>query len=90
MEHLGQPLFLLGHGVEDHRAGIHGDEEYLYEVGLPPKNWGKRAEEWAVRVSERCGFSWWDGPTEEALEQATWQYTGSSSTVRNELVAPAD
>jgi hypothetical protein len=35
MSHLSQPLFLLGHGVEDPRAGIHGDKEYLYVVAIP-------------------------------------------------------
>lgn len=37
MEHLEQPLFLLGHGVENPANGIHGDEEYLYIVELPTR-----------------------------------------------------
>jgi hypothetical protein len=35
MEHLDQPLFLLGHGVENPADGIHGDEEYLYAAETP-------------------------------------------------------
>ena len=38
MEHLDQPLFLLGHGVENPADGIHGDKEYLYVVELPARN----------------------------------------------------
>ena len=38
MEHLDQPLFLLGHGVENPADGIHGDEEHLYVVELPTEN----------------------------------------------------
>jgi len=41
MQHLSQPLFLLGHGIEDPRAGIHGDEEYLYIVAIPPYELGQ-------------------------------------------------
>jgi hypothetical protein len=37
MDHLDQPRFLLGHGVENSADGIHGDEEYIYVVELPTK-----------------------------------------------------
>jgi hypothetical protein len=84
-EHLDQPLFLLGHGVENPAAGIHGDEEYLYVVELPPRDRPTPAEEWTVRVSEHTGFPRWDGPTEVAFEAATWQYTGPLSTARETL-----
>ena len=32
------PLFLLGHGVEDPADGVHGDKEYLYVVEIPTTN----------------------------------------------------
>lgn len=74
---LDQPLFLLGHGVENPRAGIHGDEEYLYEVVLPEPRPFLDAGEWRVRVSEHCGFPRWDGPTGEAFERVSWQFEGT-------------
>jgi hypothetical protein len=37
MEHLDQPMFLLGHGIENPADGIHGDEQYLYVVELPSR-----------------------------------------------------
>jgi len=55
MEHLDQPLFLLGHGVEDPSDGIHSDEEYLYFVELPTRNPFDEPTEWRVKVSEHSG-----------------------------------
>ena len=49
LEHLDQPLFLLGHGVEDPADGIHGDEEYLYVMELPTENPFDEPTEWTVR-----------------------------------------
>jgi len=51
MEHLDQPMFLLGHGVENPADGIHGDEEYLYVVELPTRNPFEEPSEWTVKVS---------------------------------------
>ncbi|GAA0682064.1 hypothetical protein GCM10009020_34010 [Natronoarchaeum mannanilyticum] len=74
MGHLDQPLFLLGHGVENPADGIHGDEEYLYVVELPARNPFEEPSEWTVKVSGHSAFPRWDGPTEEAFEQASWQF----------------
>ena len=76
MRDLDQPLFLLGHAVEDPATGIHGDEEFLYEVEVPE---GPSADpdEWTIRVSAHCGFPRWGGPTGAAFERATWQFEGS-------------
>jgi hypothetical protein len=87
MEHLDQPLFLLGHGVENPADGIHGDEEYLYVVELPARNAFDEPAEWTVKVSEHSGFPRWDGPTDEAFERASWQYDGSLEDAVAEFVA---
>ena len=78
MQHLAQPLFLLGHGIEDPRAGIHGDEEYLYIVEIPPYEVAHvEPPAWRVAVSEPCGFPRWDAQTDGAFSDATWQFEGS-------------
>jgi hypothetical protein len=77
MAHLDQPLFLLGHGVENPANGIHGDEEYLYVVELPTRNAFDEPTEWTVKVSGHSAFPRWDGPTGEAFKWASWQYDGS-------------
>ena len=87
MEHLDQPLFLLGHGVEDPADGIHGDEEYLYVVELPTTNPFEEPSEWTVKVSGHSAFPRWDGPTDEAFEQASWQFHGPLDDALTELVA---
>ncbi|RZV05082.1 hypothetical protein BDK88_4321 [Natrinema hispanicum] len=87
MEHLEQPLFLLGHGVENPDTGIHGDEKYLYIVELPSRNPFDEPAEWTVKVSDHAGFPRWDGPTDEAFEQATWQFQGSLEAALEELQA---
>jgi hypothetical protein len=79
MEALDQPLFLLGHGVEDPADGIHGDEEYLYVVELPGQPLAEPAD-WTVRVSGDCAFPRHEGPTDQAFERATWQFEGSLET----------
>ena len=84
---LTQPHFLLGYGVEDPSTGIHGDEEYLYVVDIPPRSPLDDPEDWTVRVSTHCGFPRWDGPTEDAFERATWAYEGSLSGAIEEFVA---
>ncbi|QGX93415.1 hypothetical protein EI982_00810 (plasmid) [Haloplanus rallus] len=87
MEHLDQPLFLLGHGVENPADGIHGDEEYLYVVELPARSPFDEPAEWTVKVSGHSAFPRWDGPTEEAFERANWQFNGLLEHALEELVA---
>jgi hypothetical protein len=87
MEHLNQPLFLLGHGVENPADGIHGDEEYLYVVGLPTRSPFEEPAEWTVKVSGHSAFPRWDGSTDEAFERASWQFQGSLEDAFAELVA---
>jgi hypothetical protein len=87
MEHLDQPLFLLGHGVENPADGIHGDEEYLYIVELPSRTAFDKPGEWIVKVSEHCGFPRWDGPSKDAFERATWQFEGMLTGALDELAA---
>ncbi|OYR49675.1 hypothetical protein DJ73_17365 [Halorubrum sp. Ea1] len=77
MQHLSQPLFLLGHGLEDPRQGIHGDEAYLYIVAIPPYEIEHvEPPAWQVAVSEACGFPRWDAQTDEAFGEATWEFEG--------------
>ena len=87
MEHLNQPLFLLGHGIENPADGIHGDEEYLYVVELPTENPFDEPVEWTVKVSGHSAFPRWDGPTDDAFERASWQFHGSLENALAELVA---
>lgn len=87
MEHLDQPLFLLGHGVENPANGIHGDEEYLYVIEMPTTDPLEAPVEWTVQVSTHCGFPRWDGPTGEAFDRASWQFEGPLSAAVNELLA---
>ena len=86
MEHLNQPLFLLGHGIENPADGIHGDEEYLYVVELPTENPLDEPAEWTIKVSGHSAFPRWDGPTDEAFEQASWQFHGSLENALAKLV----
>ena len=86
MEHLDQPMFLLGHGIENPADGIHGDEEYLYVVELPTGNPFDKPAEWSVKVSGHSAFPRWDGPTDEAFERAKWQFHGSLEHALAELV----
>ncbi len=86
MEHLDQPLFLLGHGVENPADGIHGDEEYLYVVELPTGNPVDEPGTWTIKVSGHTTFPCWDGPTDEAFERASWEFDGSLETAVSELV----
>jgi len=87
MEHLNQPIFLLGHGIENPADGIHGDEEYLYVVEPPSRIGFNESGEWSIKVSEPCAFPRWDGPTEEAFDQATWQFEGSLTVALEEILA---
>jgi len=87
MEHLDQPMFLLGHGVEDPADGIHGDEEFLYVVELPTTNAFDEPAEWTVKVSGHSAFPRCDGPTDEAFEQATWQFEGALTVALDDLLA---
>jgi len=87
MQHLDQPLFLLGHGVEDPAHGIHADEEYLYVVELPTANPFDELAEWTIKVSGHSAFPRWDGPTDKAFERASWQFHGSLDDALTELVA---
>ena len=87
MEQLDQPMFLLGHGVENPADGIHGDEEYLYVVELPSQKPFDEPAEWSVKVSDHSGFPRLEGPTEEAFERATWQFHGPLAGALEELRA---
>jgi hypothetical protein len=87
MEHLDQPVFLLGHGVEDPADGIHGDEEYLYVVELPKRSPFDEPAEWTVKVSGHTAFPRWDGPTDEAFERASWRFNGPLEHALEEMVA---
>ncbi len=73
MVHLEQPLFLLGHGVENPVNSFHGDEEYLYIVGLLTQHPSDAPAEWTVKVSNHAGFPQWNRPTDETFERASWQ-----------------
>lgn len=86
MEHLDQPLFLLGHGIENPTTGIHGDEEYLYVVELPAANENGSPGGWTIWVSEHCGFPRLDGLTGEAFERATWQFEGSLARAHEQFL----
>jgi hypothetical protein len=78
LQHLSQPLFLLGHGIEEPRQGIHGDEAYLYIIAIPPYEIEQvEPPAWQVAVSEQCGFPRWDAQTDDAFREATWQFEGS-------------
>jgi hypothetical protein len=59
MEQLDQPMFLLGHGVENQVDGIQGDEEYLYVVEIPSQKPIDEPAEWTVKVSDHSGFPRW-------------------------------
>jgi hypothetical protein len=85
MAELDQPLFLLGNAVEDPATGIHGDEEFRYEIEVPE---GPSAElaDWTVRVSAHCGFPRWDGPIAAAFDQATWRFRGPLPEAHVEFV----
>jgi hypothetical protein len=87
MEHLDQPLSLLGHGIENPADVIHGDEEYLYVVELPTRNPFEEPAEWTVKVSGHSAFPRWDGPTDDAFERAGWQFHGPLEDALEELVA---
>ncbi len=66
----------MGNAVEDPATGIHGDEEFLYEVDVPEGPSASLAD-WTVRVSAHCRFPRRDGPTATAFNEATWQFEGS-------------
>jgi len=85
MEHLDQPLFLLGHSVENPADGIHGDEEFLYEVEVPEVS-NEILKTWTVRVSAHYEFPRWNGATTMAFDQATWQFEGSLSAAQEKFV----
>jgi len=87
MQHLDQPLFLLGHGVEDPADGNHDDKEYLYVVELPTANPFDEPAEWTVKVSGHSAFPRWDGPTDKAFERASWQFHGPLDDALTQLVA---
>jgi hypothetical protein len=87
MEHQDQPLFLLGHGVENPADGIHGDEEYLYIVEFPPQSPFNEPSKWTVKLSGHSAFPRWDGPADEAFERANWQFKGPLEHALEELVA---
>lgn len=86
LQHLSQPLFLLGHGMEDPRQGIHGDEEYLYIVAIPEYRLEQvEPPAWQVAVSEQCGFPRWDTQTNGAFCEATWEFEGPLAAAIDQL-----
>ncbi|WP_340099192.1 hypothetical protein [Salinibaculum salinum] len=86
MEHLNQPLSLLGHGIKNPADGIPGDEEFLYVVELPTENPFDELTEWTVKVSGHSAFPRWDGPTDEAFERANWQFRGPLEDALTDLI----
>ena len=68
-----QPFFLLGHGVEDPRAGIHGDEEFLYKIVEEVKEGGR---EMTLKISNDFP-TWDDEDTDVAFEKANWRFEGT-------------
>ena len=73
-----QPYYLLGHGVEDPRKGIHGDEEYLYVVEVGTGAFGEKEKKWLVKVSGHGSFPTWDNKnTGKAFELAKWDFEGT-------------
>jgi hypothetical protein len=80
------PPYLLGHGIEDPARSIHGDEEYLYEIELPPRDPTDKPAEWSVKISEHCGFPRWDEEgLQQAFEVADWQFNGPLSEALAEV-----
>lgn len=86
MQHLTQPLFLLGHATEDPQQGIHGNEAYLYIVAIPAYNL-KQSEPpvWRVAVSRQHGFPRWDAQTNVASSEAAWQSEGTLAEVIKQI-----
>jgi len=81
-------LVFVSHArLQDPADVIHGDEEYLYVVELPTRNPFEEPSEWIVKVSGHSAFPRWDGPTEEAFDQASWQFEGPLSAAVDELLA---
>lgn len=74
-----QPHFLLGYGVEDPEQGIHGDEEWLYVVEIDRVEGpaGMTSSVWNVKISNN--FPTWDENTEDAFEEAEWEFEGTLS-----------
>jgi len=66
----------LGFGIEDPSTGIHGDEEFIYEVRVTERSINE-VPDVQVKISDHRGFPTWDGDTEGAFEKARWQYEGS-------------
>ena len=73
-----QPYYLLGHGVEDPRRGIHGDEDYLYIVEVGTGTIGEKEKDWLVKVSGCGSFPTWDDKNKDkAFELAEWEFEGT-------------
>jgi hypothetical protein len=79
------PSYLLGHSVEDPGCGIHGDEEYLYEIELPSRDILEESTEWRVKISEHCGFPRRNKKIQRAFELADWQFNGPLSEALSEV-----
>lgn len=82
------PQFLLGYGVEDPRDGIHGDEEWIYEVILRP--WKEREYDETegakviIKISSR--FPTMTENREDAFEKADWDFEGTLEEAYNEYI----
>ena len=80
------PSYLLGHGVEDPSCGIHGDEEYLYQIEIPPRDPFDEPSEWRVKVSDHCRFPLWNKEgTEQAFDIVDWQFEGTLTEAMSNL-----
>ena len=76
------PRMALSYGVEDPSDGIHGDEEYLYEV----ETTGHGRDDWLVRIAGRGDFPRWDGLDDlddgtTAWDVANWTTAGKLRTL---------
>jgi hypothetical protein len=80
---LDQLLFLLGHGVEDPAAGIHGDEEFLYRV-VEDVRGSDNGRERRIMISNDFP-TWDDEDTDVAFEKANWRFEGTFEEAFDEL-----
>lgn len=76
-----QPLYLLGHGVEDPKDGLHGDEEFAYEVDLTDRDWLVKISDhllsYSIEDVSKMSFKDLPWNFEGKLEEAYKKYVGS-------------
>jgi hypothetical protein len=78
-----QPMFLMGHGVEDPAAGIHGDEEFLYKVVEKVPGPGREKDR-IIKISNDFP-TWDDDDVDIAFEKANWRFEGTFEEAMEEL-----